>query len=498
VVIRSAALVSLILLAGCDVERIVARSAYSCRSGGPCDAAGPRDAPPANTDLGSRDATPADEGVDPVDVGFVDAVVPDDTGVEDVFAPGDGGDADDGAVPDDGGADAGFEDADPADIGLADAGNTDADPGDTGVAEDTGVVDDTGVADTGVVEDTGTPDTGPGMDAAVADAGAGDTGPADAGLRACMNDTECSPPVEICHLGFCNVRCGLAGGVDCAAIGETCNFTTGHCTGTLSMGDDCAAHEDCQSDFCFPFAVQGMSQRKCSRACSRTGECPSTFQCINVVGFGACLSETLFGTAQFRTPAGGACSRTVNTCQSGWCSTAQLACIEDCMKPADCVPFGGQCYTLIRSSTPTFSHDNLCINIGTATVSIGDPCRTNGSCRSGVCDRDTSRCAQHCCSSSDCGATENCAVYALAPTTPLKVCKPRPPTAGPGQAGDTCNGDGDCETGICYPDAAGTARCSSFCCSNMDCNLVLSGGGSCRQTVGPTVANTLVGRCVAN
>ena len=310
----------------------------------------------------------------------------------------------------------------------------------------------------------------------------------------CSDDTECTVANEICHLGTCRLRCGLSGGVDCAALGETCNFTTGHCTGTLPLGADCVADGDCLTDHCFPFAVNGMSQRNCSLACSSTGMCPTQFQCVNVVGMSVCLHESLFN-AQFRNPAGGACSRTVNTCQSGWCATTSGRCIEDCLKESDCAPHGAQCFTYIRSSTPTFSHDNICINIGTATIAIGGPCRTDPSCRSGVCDRDTGLCARHCCTAADCGANENCTVYPLAPTTPLKICKPRPMNAGPARIGDACNLPADCETGVCALSTAGQRLCSTYCCADVECNQALPGGGTCRAATGPLIPNTLIGQC---
>ena len=428
-------------LGGCKVERIVARSAFACSAGGPC----PIDA-----------STEPDVGVPERDAQADDAFV-DDTGS---FA-----DADE---------DAGLVDAVNPDAKIVDVANADARPADTGAPDATD-------PDTGVPPDTGVSP--------------------DAGAIACFEDADCPRRAEVCWEGVCRLGCDSIGGLDCTALGGRCDPVTGRCQGVLSLGDHCVRSADCDSALCLGFNLGGQPWRVCSSACSRTSNCPLDFSCERLQGMSFCLHESTV-SASWDTPSGAFCDANMNTCQSGWCFSAETRCLETCSKESDCTGFGGNCFTFVRSTTVTFSYENLCLRSATSTRAVGTRCAVNEDCASGVCDRDTLRCAIHCCSEADCSEPdETCSVYALSPTDPIKICKPRG-LAGMGRPGDACTQATDCDTGLCAPvdpsNPIGARKCTSFCCENADCAAALPMGGVCQAAVGPVVPQTIVGQCTPN
>lgn len=316
----------------------------------------------------------------------------------------------------------------------------------------------------------------------------------------CTQDTECSAPTPICVSMRCVARCDGPSGVPCSG-GTVCNPANGRCLpGQLNMGDACTIDTQCASRFCLGLTVAMMPRRICSDPCGRTSDCSLRFNCASVGGMGFCLHESVFSPPRsFSVPPGGACSMASNSCQSGWCNTADSRCMSTCSRPADCSPAdGSNCFTYAHAVTGGTAYDNLCYQPATGG-GIGASCRADGDCRSGVCSGATMTCARHCCSASDCGANETCAVYGISPTTGVKICVPRSPTAGGLGFGATCTMPSDCRSEVCAPirpaDMMSPRQCSSTCCRNTDCTSVLGAGAVCRPFNGP-IANTLVGVCI--
>lgn len=328
----------------------------------------------------------------------------------------------------------------------------------------------------------------------IVDAGAPDTGVP----PPCSLDADCGDPARICVNSTCTLRCDT--GLPCTGT-DVCNTTSGRCVpGNIALGGTCLLDAQCASNMCLGLNISMTTVNVCTQPCGASSQCPLDFGCTNISGMNFCLGETIFTpAATFDTPSGGACTQTVNTCQSGWCNTGSSSCIETCSAEDDCTAFGGNCYTYEYLSGTTTVFDNICYLPGTGSLP-GVACTTNANCRSGVCDRYTGTCARHCCAESDCGATETCVVYDLDAVTPVKVCEPRSPTAGAGALGATCTTAADCESELCAPtnpdDANSPMKCSTTCCTNADCST-LPLGGRCYAFGGP-ITDTLLGACVPN
>jgi hypothetical protein len=270
---------------------------------------------------------------------------------------------------------------------------------------------------------------------------------------------------------------------------------------SLELGASCASDDQCISGICLAFTIGTASLQVCTTGCARGGDCPLHSSCTDVSGMSFCLGEAVFGSPppSFATPAGGACTSTMNTCQSGWCNTAQSSCLETCSRPSDCG--GSNCYTYAQtdmSTTPaTTTYDHLCYSPGTGTAD-GTPCLADSDCVSGICDRYALKCARQCCSDTDCAPDESCGVYDLDPTTPVKICIARASASGTAPLGVSCAQASDCESEVCVPidpaSASSPKRCSTTCCTDLDCQALPS-GGACRPFTGPMMG-TLIGACV--
>jgi len=322
----------------------------------------------------------------------------------------------------------------------------------------------------------------------------------DAGPGPCMLDSDCGNPDRICVAQACVLRCDRPGAAACPGA-NVCNTADGRCIpGNLALGADCSLDSQCTTRLCLGLTIGATAHNVCSTGCSRGNNCPLNFSCSYLSGMNFCLGETLFTPpATYDTAAGGSCSSGSITCQTGWCNTQAMSCIETCSREADCSAFGGNCFTYTQAGTPT-AYDHLCIAGG--NTARGSLCVTDSACASGVCDRYEGRCAAHCCRDADCNANESCGIYDLDTTTGdiVKICAPRTAGAGVQPIGATCTSFADCESEVCGPVslAMGAAsQCSTLCCTDTDCS-VLGPTGRCVPLGGPTVGSvqTIVGICV--
>jgi hypothetical protein len=318
--------------------------------------------------------------------------------------------------------------------------------------------------------------------------------------NACQLDTDCTNPNEICVNNACTLRCDAPGSAGCVAP-QVCNTTSGRCVqGNLPLGGTCAADLECASGFCLGLTINMTSVSVCTTPCGATSQCPLDFTCGEVSGMSFCLSETITTPpATWDTRSGGACSTTTNTCQSGWCNTGQNQCIETCSRNADCASFGGNCWVYEQSGTGGASFDSLCFDPGSGSAT-GAACSQNAGCRSGICSRYSSTCAQHCCSDADCPASQNCDFYDLDASHIAKICINKDPTSGSAALGASCTSWNQCDSEVCIPtDPAvmnSPQKCSTLCCRESDCNII-PGGGKCRPAEGP-ITGTIVGVCIPN
>jgi hypothetical protein len=363
---------------------------------------------------------------------------------------------------------------------VTDAKPFDALPVDLGVIDDAGSSADADEPDVPVAADAaadaGPRDAAP-LDAVVQDAVAQDALPRDAAPRDAQPGDARPPDTGV---------------VDAGTMPKN-----------LPLNADCTLDAQCQSRLCLPFTIDGTSFSVCSEPCSAGSNCPLDFSCVALEGMSFCLGETVFNpTATFDVRAGGMCQSGSIRCQSGWCNTQAMSCIETCSREQDCSSFGGRCWTYTQSTPSGNVYDHLCLaQTGSA---IGASCTSNANCSSGLCNRYTATCAAHCCADADCPAAQSCVVYDLDTQSNaiIKVCEPRTPGTGTLQLGATCTQPSSCESEVCAPrtvtSTSGPRQCSTLCCRHADCALIAN--GRCEPFAGPRVNNidTIVGVCVSS
>jgi hypothetical protein len=253
--------------------------------------------------------------------------------------------------------------------------------------------------------------------------------------------------------------------------------------------------EQCTTRLCLGVSFGGRDRYVCSTGCSSASDCPLNFTCSYLAGMNFCISETIFTPPQeYDTRAGGACSSASITCQSGWCNTQAMSCVETCNREADCAAFGGNCHTGPGQGAQQ-TYANFCVTRGNTAHRA--PCTLDSDCFSGICDPDEGRCAAHCCSDSDCLVNESCSTYSVDVSANgfiVKTCAPRTAGAGVQPMGAACTSFADCESEVCAPAslAMGAPRqCSTFCCTDADCSAV-GATGRC-MVFGPSVGRGLGG-----
>lgn len=310
----------------------------------------------------------------------------------------------------------------------------------------------------------------------------------------CTLDSECNDAAYICEQMTCVRRCGELGGMQCG-MDEVCNPNNGRCIiANLAIGTDCTINGQCSSGYCLNVTTSSTAgnQKFCSVPCSSTTDCPIETSCLNLGGIAFCMRETSFAPpGNFDTPPGGMCESAGNTCQSRTCNLDELTCIQRCTRESDCEGYGKNCWTWAEGS-----YAGICFNPNGANTPIGSGCAMDAQCRTGVCNRYQGACAAHCCTESDCGMAETCAVYDLAPDVPVKICRPKSGTGTAG-LGASCTANADCESELCVAanvDGTGAKKCSVTCCEPSDCTA-LPNGGLCWPVQG-VLQGTLIGHCL--
>ena len=284
-----------------------------------------------------------------------------------------------------------------------------------------------------------------------------------------------------CSDGLDNDGDGLTDCVDpdCAGVGSESSCTDGRdnncnglvdcadpaCSGTptctnLAVGQACASNGQCASQVCRTEASSGWPSGACVagvNTCSRDAGvsvgCPSGSVCTSDQ-FGTFCRQGCSGAGGCRQ--GYSCDDEDNDSSSGsWC-------VPSCTSDADCAHLGGsygcnpwskRCELKDKSLKrygAACSNDSQCETgqcLGEAGGYCAGPCRASGACApGGVCASDgqsndgTWRCYDDCATNADCRAAPySCRNAPWSSPAPVCYCS---------RAGEKCQADGDCCTGI--------------------------------------------------
>ena len=354
----------------------------------------------------------------------------------------------------------------------------------------------------------------------------------------CISDSQCNPPAQVCTAGACVAGC-LLGSCD---AGLRCDSAVaGRCepaSGNGAPGDPCTSFSDCgetpsnsNSGDCLSLILPDSGVNSfCSFACEGTAQCPPGFACESFGGGGQCLPQALAGGAQdFGSGAiGQTCATTGYACDSttgcgAYANGVGNVCSDTCLGPSSgvCPSVGWECLDVTyfagtldggpatcntNAACTNLSPDALCFAAamggdnkchlvfqqdacfetpsGGPTKTSGQPCAADGDCKFGLCNNG--KCADPCCSTSDCPAAYACAPLIEQQYSVLMVCLPSSGTAAIGTACDptaatnacralTSNGPGVTGEGFCLPvdlypgNSSTTGYCSDYCCNDAQC-----------------------------
>lgn len=334
----------------------------------------------------------------------------------------------------------------------------------------------------------------------------------------CLSDAECDYPSEICNYDTCEPGCATTG----CSEGDICNPNTGRCVpfsdGTADLGLPCDSHDECLTNVCWPIdKADGTIVRLCGQSCVSTGDCPTGFVCHELGDGGTCLKPDFYTGGGARDVAsGGACTDGLlsEQCRSGYCNDGANVCYETCANDNACNAWGTNDTCVLRRRVDEDKNGNgtiepleiawtgLCQAGSPSALQSGAICATAGTqpqprdhdkCDSGFCaktvdETKASRCAEGCCTPSDCntlapickpldlwdGNREN----AEQPFGFQKVCLAKEYN-GAKELGATCNSNSECKSEICVAGESGVKRCTQTCCTNLDC-AGLSWTSGCR------------------
>ncbi len=325
----------------------------------------------------------------------------------------------------------------------------------------------------------------------------------------CTADSACAPPLTVCVSGLCEAGCSAGS----CAPGQVCSPTTGRCsvtsTGTLVLGAACSAHTTCLSNACWPIVnlqTETIEAIVCSDACMRHDDCPAGFVCFELGDSNLCLDKaTFFPTLPLNVPPGGSCSTDVldfvnGDCATGYCNTDSGQCSEMCGRDADCAYLPGDLICLSAREVWGDRNNDGVLDLGytqlcypplqpTQSISevygVDELCLAdeNDMCEGGFCAQTPNlplspRCAQPCCTPSDCAPSRSiCKPIDVwdgirdLMTQPFgfqKICLGRE-YQGLKQVGELCGLDAECRSEICVAGPSGEKRCTHTCCTSRDC-----------------------------
>lgn len=218
------------------------------------------------------------------------------------------------------------------------------------------------------------------------------------------------------------------------------------CTATCCTSADCPSSFVCFSggtggSYCVPATKAGRvppatGGKLPGAACGGSSECRSGLceasKCVDTCCLGTdCVSGTVCRVLEIKTPAPShyvwACAapnsggKDVSPGDAGVCS-AQSDCKNDncvgipptrvctpsCCTAASCTQQGFAGYTCAYGSTTGNDQLKMCFRPGSAGGAVGSNCGFDSDCQSRYCDPELRKCAQLCCTDSDCASRAKC------------------------------------------------------------------------------------------
>lgn len=329
----------------------------------------------------------------------------------------------------------------------------------------------------------------------------------------CSSDSQCNPPATVCQGSSCVAGCANGS----CGVGSSCDLNTGRCVpttaGSLPLGEDCAAHNDCNTDYCRSIILGGgQVETVCTQSCVRVEDCPVGTVCVTLGDGDVCLPTSLIGTAPYDLPPGATCTDDfISTqCASGFCDSRTNRCIQTCARDDDCTAVDPSYVCVYRNLIGIDANDDGFVNPqdgaefqgwaalcqppllfgrspGAQCVDDGEITIDHDRCLNGFCVQTpdfftTPSCAVGCCTPEDCSfGRPICKPIDMwdgiritredAPSEPYgfqKSCLWRE-YAGTKGAGETCSSNEECESEMCIKGASGVGRCTQTCCRPSDC-----------------------------
>lgn len=285
-----------------------------------------------------------------------------------------------------------------------------------------------------------------------------------------------------------NVRCQQEGaiGPPVCPVGTFCR--SGLCEdGPPGLGEPCGKGASCgPGDMCLdPSRIGFSGEPYCAATCCSSADCGvGTGLVCAALGPGKiCLPAELWGRANPGARFGGEACEKDSECRSGDCSDQHGYCVDTCCSDAECAVFGSTC----RAG----DHGWVCEPDPGAVARFPAPCERDSDCASGLCvpwADGVSRCADPCCSSTECGKVKgDVGVKSLlctaVPHGSALVYACAAVSEGPANraVGEPCDDPGQCRGGLCVstasPDTPPGATdgdtparmCSDVCCTDASC-----------------------------
>lgn len=249
---------------------------------------------------------------------------------------------------------------------------------------------------------------------------------------------------------------GCGGGMHCERRAD--NFCEGVCVsgeaGMLPIEAECTSHTECATAFCVD---PGDGRQRCLAPCVGGGNvCLSGEACAAAIGScGACVAaEIVRGT---RGP-GEPCLEDTD-CSTNFCfhDEGLSYCTNTCTDDDSCAD------EVVESGSSMSFHcrDEACVQ--GPREDLGGHCVVNADCGSGICaaaDNGNRWCTRFCSDTNPCASGFACTTLADGNS----ICAPEL-----GLVGDTCDGAGDCLTGLCARGTGAGDICTRLCGPDQPC-----------------------------
>lgn len=271
---------------------------------------------------------------------------------------------------------------------------------------------------------------------------------------------------------------------EAAPPAETGGPETGPCN---TVGCLCSGAASCASGICgdgtlAPTALlTAAGGNFCTKPCCTSADCDPGTVCFATGGSNStaanfCVDPSWLGrgTSVGSTAGGGSCG-TGRDCRSGLCSGNTCADVCCSTSASNSECAGGNSCRFNTFPGAAAFDKNFVAWCGQAgNGSNGQSCSGNGSCQSNLCD-SIDGCSNACRNTGDCSAGESCAYVDPPPPNDTAVVAACFSGAGNASEGSSCSQDSDCKSQFC--DTTGTHECSDVCFSNSDCT---KSGWRCR------------------